>query len=119
VQLAEAGRRIVHPARLEVWRDFARTIRERVNLADYVEHFLVTLTRTGADELHGACPLCGGEDRFWVRPSWRRWFCRQCCSEGADIITLYRGVNGAGFHEALEDLAGLAGIPLPGEEAGP
>lgn len=119
VQLAEAGKRVVHPARFEQWVAFARVLRETIDLVEYVDRWHATLQKTSADEFHGPCPLCGGVDRFWVRASWKRWFCRRCNPDGGDIITLYRSVHNAGFHQALEDLARLHGLPVPGEEVTP
>jgi hypothetical protein len=39
------------------------------------------LTRTGK-EYHGACPMCGGTDRFCVWPARGRAWCRQCNASG-------------------------------------
>lgn len=40
----------------------------------------VSLMRQGR-EMHGACPQCGGIDRFWVNPN-GHYHCRQCQFDG-------------------------------------
>ncbi len=48
-----------------------------------------TLKKIG-NERHGACPFCGGEDRFWINAKDPyRWACRQCKKSG-DIIDLHK-----------------------------
>lgn len=50
-----------------------------VNLKDLVEQY-TQLRKVSGREYAGACPVCGGRDRFHVidggATSW--WFCRQC-----------------------------------------
>ena len=74
------------------------------------------LTRTGTSkhsaEDHGACPFCGGTDRFVVWPeqgeTGRGW-CRQCGWQG-DAIQLLRDRDGLNFAEAKRTL-GLSVAP--------
>ena len=39
-------------------------------------------------EYHGACPFCGGKDRFRVQPERDFWACRQCGKSGDHIAFL-------------------------------
>lgn len=63
----------------------------------YIENF----HRRGR-EWHGACPQCGGKDRFVVLPKEYRYFCRQCGSKG-DAIAFVMLVKGLSFKEAKLD----------------
>lgn len=53
-------------------------------------------------ELKGPCPVCGGEDRFWIHPNYLdgRWYCRQCEPKGGDLIALIMKVEGVNYKEA-------------------
>lgn len=48
----------------------------------------VRTASTRGGEYHGACPFCGGKDRFFIRPhqDHPRWFCRQCAPRGGDAL---------------------------------
>lgn len=61
------------------------------------------LKRKGADEYAGACPVCGGDDRFYVQPNRGRWGCRGC-KTGGDAIALQMHMTGQTFLEAVEAL---------------
>jgi hypothetical protein len=66
------------------------------------------LRRQGA-ELVGACPQCGGDDRFAVNAAKRLWLCRGCAPMGGDIIDLARHCStNLTFREALAALLGDA-----------
>ena len=45
-----------------------------------------TALKRAGREYHGACPFCGGRDRFYVLPETSTWGCRNCA---------------AGYHDAL------------------
>lgn len=54
--------------------------------------------KAGANEWHGPCPRCGGQDRFVIftdreYPSWN-WFCRQCHPDPAWIDELNPRLKG-------------------------
>ena len=53
------------------------------------------LKRSGS-ELIGACPCCGGSDRFRVTRTGRA-FCRHCCPDGRDPAAFRRLIEAAGF----------------------
>lgn len=54
-------------------------------------------------ERWGACPKCGGRDRFHVRRyAGREWFfCRQCHPRRGDAIEYLRWTRGMGYRDAL------------------
>jgi KaiC/GvpD/RAD55 family RecA-like ATPase len=59
-------------------------------------------------ELHGACPFCGGKDRFRVRPNDTKtgkgyWKCRQC-DRGGDAGDFVKELNNMTTGEALTAL---------------
>jgi DNA primase len=59
---------------------------------------------TGGGEYAGACPFCGGNDRFRVWPEQGehgRWWCRQC-GRGGDAIQYLRDCRKMSFREACE-----------------
>ena len=56
------------------------------------------LTKKTANEYAGPCPVCGGDDRFYVHDD--RGFCRNCRPKGGDLIDWHQLIDGV-------DLAGL------------
>jgi hypothetical protein len=59
----------------------------------------------------GPCVLCGGVDRFSVRPDKNIWNCRGCV-KGGDAIALEMHLSGASFVNAVRTLIGKdAGTP--------
>ena len=97
------------------WADVARELRDAVPVPVALERLAHPMRRVGRDrerrdEYAGACPWCGGEDRFraWGPPRSRYW-CRQCESRG-DVVTLWRNVTGLAFVDACRELAELAGV---------
>jgi phage/plasmid primase-like uncharacterized protein len=56
-------------------------------------------------ELYGPCPVCGGNDRFWINTRKQIFGCRGCHVCG-DVIALVRHIHGLSFIEAIEYLAG-------------
>lgn len=59
------------------------------------------VARTKGGEYHGPCPICGGEDRFFVQPEKKYFKCRSCGING-DVITYLKEVRGMSFREASE-----------------
>ena len=58
---------------------------------------------TGGGEYAGACPWCGGNDRFRIWPGTGRYWCRGCGKAG-DAIQYLRDRRGLSFIEACEYL---------------
>lgn len=85
--------------------DTAR-LKEATDLRDVAGRYTV-LQRVAAAEYAGACPACGGTDRFHVHcDGW--WFCRNCHPKRGDVIELVRFADGLGFVEAVGRLADAA-----------
>src|SRR5262249_15251358 len=57
-------------------------------------------------ELVGACPRCGGTDRFAVNISKQVWNCRRC-AKGGDILDLVQHLDGVRLGEAVRMLTGM------------
>jgi len=55
------------------------------------------LKRAGR-EWNGPCPLCGGEDRFYVKPD-GGFYCRHCLPDGTDTEQYVRMLQALGFAE--------------------
>jgi hypothetical protein len=92
---------------------------ERARAADIVwvaERLGARLKRSGRTELIGPCPLCGGTDRFSIRPSKGVWTCRHCPGEngrnaGGGVIDLVLNVLGCSFPEAIDFINGTQSAP--------
>jgi hypothetical protein len=78
------------------------------------------LKRVTPNELAGACPVCGGLDRFGVNLRKRIWKCREgdkkkrgsgCGAGGNDAISLAMHVNAIDFLAAVELLTGARRYP--------
>jgi len=83
-------------------------IKQRTDLLGLIgaDTRLKKVAMTGGGEYAGACPFCGGRDRFRVQPEQGRWWCRGC-SDGSrwqDAIGYVRRREGLGFAEACERL---------------
>ncbi|MBN1173265.1 MAG: DNA primase [Micromonosporaceae bacterium] len=93
-------------------------VRERVSIADVIsEH--VTLKSAGGGNLKGLCPFHDEKTAsFTVAPARGVYFCHGCGS-GGDAIKFVMDLEHLGFVEAVEYLAGKAGLQLRYEEAGP
>jgi phage/plasmid primase-like uncharacterized protein len=64
------------------------------------------LKRAGR-ELIGACPRCGGRDRFGVNVQKQVWNCRGC-ARGGDVLDLVQHLDGVRLAEAVRMLTGMA-----------
>ena len=86
-----------------------------VNLAEIALKDGVML-RGGAAKC-GACPKCGGKDRFHVRSFGGRnyFFCRQCHEQRGDAIEYMRWLHGMSFKQALDALGAKAAAHKPVE----
>jgi hypothetical protein len=63
----------------------------------------------GGNERSGPCPVCGGDDRFSINVKKQLWNCRGC-QRGGDVIALVRHLDGVGFEDAVETLAGRPAV---------
>ena len=107
-------------------REDVETVRERVRI-DEVIGAHVTLRPAGVGTLKGLCPFHDEKTpSFNVRPQVGRYHCFGC-GEGGDVIAFVQKVDGLGFTEAVEHLAGRIGLtlryedgaaPRPGDEPG-
>lgn len=101
-----------------ILRDDVATVRERARIEDIVgEH--VTLKPAGVGSMKGLCPF--HDERtpsFHVRPPVGLWHCFGC-NEGGDVISFIQKLDGLGFTEAVEHLAGRVGVQLRYEDGGP
>ena len=68
-------------------------------------HTFKKVARTHGGEYAGACPWCGGNDRFLVWPEYRggRYWCRGCERKG-DAIQYVRDTRNLAYFEALDFL---------------
>ncbi len=81
-------------------------VKSGVDLLDVASRYSVLKRKasTAGGEYAGACPRCGGNDRFVVQPSNGIWLCRQCHPKWGDVIELVQYVDGVGFLDACERL---------------
>lgn len=73
---------------------------------------------TGGGEYAGACPWCGGNDRFRVWPGTGRFWCRGCGKAG-DSIQYLRERRGLSFPEACRLLGRELGLRPTGPRPTP
>ncbi|MFC0707942.1 DNA primase [Cellulomonas uda] len=98
-------------------REDVEAVRERVRI-DEVVGAHVQLKTAGVGSLKGLCPFHDERSpSFHVRPQVGRYHCFGC-GEGGDVIDFVIKVDGLGFTEAVEYLAGRVGIQLRYEEGG-
>jgi DNA primase len=65
-----------------------QAIKENADLLSIIgrDTQLKKVASTGGGEWAGACPMCGGRDRFRVQPYKNIWMCRQCSPSWDSII---------------------------------
>jgi len=92
-------------------------VRDRTHIEEIVGQH-VTLRTAGVGSMKGLCPFHDERSpSFHVRPQVGRWHCFGC-GEGGDVISFVQKVDGLGFTEAVEYLAGRVGIQLRYEDGG-
>ena len=90
---------------LSAQRRLKDAVKEAVELADLMEREGFPVVR-GRSEAHSPCPLCGGTDRFVIRPAPNSFgWCRQC-EYSADVIGVARSSWQVSFADAVVALAG-------------
>lgn len=93
-------------------------VRQRVAIADVVSE-QVTLKPGGSQTLKGLCPFHDEKSpSFTVRVDKGVFYCFGC-GKGGDAITFVMELDKLSFVEAVEHLAGRAGVQLSYVEAGP
>jgi DNA primase len=93
-------------------------VRERVSITDVISE-QVTLKSAGGGNLKGLCPFHDEKTAsFTVAPARGVYFCPGC-GAGGDAIRFVMEVDHLTFVEAVERLAGRAGIQLRYTDAGP
>src|SRR4051812_8014420 len=92
-------------------------VRERTSIADIISE-TVTLKSAGGGNLKGLCPFHDEKTpSFTVSPARNVFFCHGC-GQGGDAIKFVMDVEHLTFVEAVERLAGRAGLQLRYTETG-
>jgi DNA primase len=92
-------------------------VRERSPIDEVVGEYL-QLRNAGGGSLKGLCPF--HEEKtpsFNVTPARGLFYCFSC-AQGGDVIKFVQDIDGLSFIEAIEKLAGRAGIELRYEQGG-
>ncbi|MGI8434821.1 MAG: DNA primase [Nocardioidaceae bacterium] len=97
-------------------------VREQARIDEVVSDH-VTMRSAGGGSMKGLCPFHDEKSpSFHVTPA-RGFFHCFGCQEGGDVITFVQKIEGVGFSEAVERLAGRFGVALryvdEGQPAGP
>jgi DNA primase len=86
-------------------------VKERTDIVALVGQYL-TLKKSGHDSLTGLCPFHQEKTgSFSVSPSKQVFYCFGC-GKGGDAITFLRELEHLSYVEAIERLAGVAGVSL-------
>src|ERR1700710_528919 len=93
------------------------TVRERAKIDEIVGEHL-QLKRAGGGSLKGLCPFHDEKSpSFQVTPTRNLYHCFGC-GEGGDVISFIQKIDHLSFAEAVELLAGRAGVDLHYEDDG-
>ena len=92
-------------------------VRERSPIDEVVGEYL-QLKNAGGGSLKGLCPFHDEKTpSFNVTPARGLFYCFSC-AEGGDVIKFVQKIDGLSFVEAIERLAGRAGVELRYEQGG-
>jgi DNA primase len=92
-------------------------VRERSPVDEVIGEYL-HLKSAGGGSVKGLCPFHDEKSpSFNVTPSRGLWYCHGC-GEGGDVIKFVQKIDALSFVEAIEKLAGRAGIELRYEQGG-
>jgi DNA primase len=92
-------------------------VRERSPVDEVIGEYL-QLKNAGGGSVKGLCPFHDEKTpSFNVTPSRGLWYCHGC-GEGGDVIKFVRKIDALSFIEAVEKLAGRAGLELRYEQGG-
>jgi DNA primase len=93
------------------------TVRQRSPVDEVIGEYL-QLRNAGGGSVKGLCPFHDEKTpSFNVTPSRGLWYCHGC-AEGGDVIKFVQKIDALSFAEAIEKLAGRAGIELRYEQGG-
>ncbi len=88
-------------------------LRGSINLLNVISGEFKKVADTCGGEWAGACPLCGGKDRFRIQPFFEggRWWCRGC-GDGRwhDVFAYLMKKENITFPEAVQRAKNLTGI---------
>lgn len=92
-------------------------LKKEIRIMDLVGG-LKKVAATGGGEYAGACPFCGGTDRFRVQPAANIWLCRHCTG-GAwrDIVDFIALRDNVSLAESAKSISGgsLPSLPVSRE----
>jgi DNA primase len=92
-------------------------VRERSPVDEVIGEYL-QLRSAGGGSVKGLCPFHDEKTpSFNVTPSRGLWYCHGC-GEGGDVIKFVQKIDALSFIEAVEKLAGRAGLELRYEQGG-
>jgi hypothetical protein len=74
-----------------------------VQIEDECSRRGIRLKRSGAERM-GACPVCGGRDRFSINIRKQLFNCRYC-DKGGDVIAMVQHIDSCNFDHAITVLA--------------
>ena len=97
--------------------DFVEEVRQRNDVVDVISSY-VNLKRTGSSYF-GLCPFHNEKTAsFSVSPGKQMYYCFGC-GAGGNVFTFLMEYENLTFVEALEELAGKAGMELPRKSSSP
>jgi DNA primase len=92
-------------------------VRERSPVDEVIGEYL-QLKNAGGGSVKGLCPFHDEKTpSFNVTPARGLWYCHGC-GEGGDVIKFVQRIDALNFIEAVEKLAGRAGVELRYEQGG-
>jgi DNA primase len=92
-------------------------VRERSPVDEVIGEYL-QLRNAGGGSVKGLCPFHDEKTpSFNVTPARGLWYCHGC-AEGGDVIKFVQKIDALSFIEAVEKLAGRAGLELRYEQGG-
>jgi len=94
-------------------------IKTRVNIIDIVgkDTTFTESARSYGGTYKGACPWCGGVNRFHVHLVDGNWWCRQCNRKGSDAIAYWQQRYNCDFVTAVNMLKAVVGCDLAEDPA--
>ena len=84
-------------------------LKQNIDLRELAGRY-TELRKETSNELSGACPKCGGADRFHCTAHW--YMCRHCHEKRGDAIEFTQWLKGCDFKQAAAMLTNAA-MPAP------